>query len=147
MVNTKIISMAAQLTRSSTKHLGEIKDLTKHGHSFLLVIEVHRVRQLLKLERHNRHKLQRNNAMIDSCLEKVTSPLGSSSTPQNLWPSIICKKLAAFRKWPHKVRICYFRDKCLVFARNCKFANSTQHNMQYISCNSALLAQETLFWS
>ena len=64
MVNTKIISMGAQLTRSSTRHLEEIKDLSEHGHSFLLVIEVHRVRQLLKLERHNRHKLQQNNAMI-----------------------------------------------------------------------------------
>ena len=46
------------------RHLEEIKDLTKHGHSFLLVLEVHRVRQLLKLERHNRHKLQQNNEMI-----------------------------------------------------------------------------------
>ena len=38
-----------------------------------------------------------------------------------------------------------FRDKCIVFARNRKFANLTQSNMQYISHNSALLAQETLF--
>ena len=30
-------------------------------------------------------------------------------------------------------------------ARKCKFANSTQYNMQYIQCNSALLSQETLF--
>ena len=43
----------------------------------------------------------------------------------------------------HQVRICYFRDKCVVFARNCKFANIIQYNMQYIPCNSALLAQET----
>ena len=28
-----------------------------------------------------------------------------------------------------------------------KFANSTQCNMQYIPCNSALLAQETLFFT
>ena len=31
------------------------------------------------------------------------------------------------------------------FTRNCKFAKLTQHNMQYIPCNGALLAQETLF--
>ena len=48
-----------------------MKDLTKHGHSFLLVIEVHRVRQLLKLERHNRHKLQQNNAMIADSWKKL----------------------------------------------------------------------------
>ena len=39
----------------------------------------------------------------------------------------------------------YFRDKCDVFARNCKFGNLTQHKMQYLPCNSALLVQETLF--
>ena len=38
-----------------------------------------------------------------------------------------------------------FCVKCVVFARNRKFAKLTQWNMQYISCNSALLAQETLF--
>ena len=37
-----------------------------------------------------------------------------------------------------------FPDKCVVFARNLKFSNLTQQNMQYISCNSALLAQEAL---
>ena len=40
---------------------------------------------------------------------------------------------------------CYFRDRCIVFAHNCKFANSIQYVMQFISCNSAFLAQETLF--
>ena len=44
-----------------------------------------------------------------------------------------------------EVRIYYFRDKCVVFARNSKFENLTQYNMQYIPCNSALLAQEPLF--
>ena len=34
---------------------------------------------------------------------------------------------------------------CVVFARNRKFAKLTQQNMQYIPCNSALLAQEALF--
>ena len=29
--------------------------------------------------------------------------------------------------------------KCVVFARNCKFANLIQYNMQYIPCYSALL--------
>ena len=43
-----------------------------------------------------------------------------------------------------QARIYYFRDKCVVFARNPKFANSAQYNMQYVQCNSALLAQETL---
>ena len=33
----------------------------------------------------------------------------------------------------------------VVFARNRKFANSTQSNMQYLPYNSALIAQETLF--
>ena len=44
-----------------------------------------------------------------------------------------------------QARICYFCEKCVVFACNCKFANSIQYNMQYVLCNSALHAQETLF--
>ena len=65
-------------------------------------------------------------------------------------------ELAAFQrgqKWLQKLssisRACYFRDKCFVFARNCKFANLTQYNynMQCVPCNTALLAQETLFLS
>ena len=44
-----------------------------------------------------------------------------------------------------QARIYSFRDKCVVFARNLKFSNLTQSNMQYIPCNSALLAQEALF--
>jgi len=44
-----------------------------------------------------------------------------------------------------QARIYNFRVKCVVFARNRKFAKLTQWNMQYIPCNSALLAQETLF--
>ena len=32
--------------------------------------------------------------------------------------------------------------KYVVFARNFKFTNLSQYNMQYIPCNSALLAQE-----
>ena len=44
-----------------------------------------------------------------------------------------------------QARIYNFRVKCVVFARNRKFAKLTQLNMQYIPCNSALLAQETLF--
>ena len=38
-----------------------------------------------------------------------------------------------------------FCVKCFVFARNRKFAKLNQWNMLYIPCNSALLAQETLF--
>ena len=45
----------------------------------------------------------------------------------------------------NQARIYNSRDKCVVFAHNRKFAKSTQWNMQYIPCNSALLAQETLF--
>ena len=58
------------------------------------------------------------------------------------------QKLATFwwaQKWPQNFRqacICYFRDKFVVFPHNCKFI---QYNMQYIPCNTALLAQETLF--
>ena len=44
-----------------------------------------------------------------------------------------------------QARIYNFCDKCVVFARNCKFASLTQYNMQYIPCNSAFLAQETQF--
>ena len=38
-----------------------------------------------------------------------------------------------------------FCDKFIIIARNCKFANLIHYNLQYIPCNSALLAQETLF--
>ena len=59
--------------------------------------------------------------------------------------------LAGFRRGQNghetfrEARIYNFRDKCVVFARNLKFSNLTQQNMQYIPCNSALLAQEALF--
>ena len=43
------------------------------------------------------------------------------------------------------IQIFVFCDKCVAFAHNYKFANLTHNNMQYIPCNSALLAQETLF--
>ena len=61
------------------------------------------------------------------------------------------QKLAAFQQtqeWPQNVcqaRICYFRDKVVVFAHYCKFANLIYYDMQYIPCNGALLTQETLF--
>ena len=42
-------------------------------------------------------------------------------------------------------RICYFREKCVVFARNRNFANLILYNMQYVPYFRALLAQETLF--
>ena len=38
----------------------------------------------------------------------------------------------------------YFRDKCVVFAHNCKLTNLIQCKMQDISCNSALHEQKTL---
>ena len=44
-----------------------------------------------------------------------------------------------------QAHIYYFSDNCIVFARNCEFASLTQYNMQYVPCNSSLLAQETLF--
>ena len=31
-----------------------------------------------------------------------------------------------------QAHIYYFRDKCVTFARICKFAHSNQYNMQYI---------------
>ena len=31
-----------------------------------------------------------------------------------------------------QTRIYYFRDKCIVFASNCKFASLPQYDMQYI---------------
>ena len=34
--------------------------------------------------------------------------------------------------------------KCVVFARNCKFANLIQYNMQYIPCYSALFFAQSL---
>ena len=45
------------------------------------------------------------------------------------------------------VRRVFACEKCVVFARNCKFDNLIQYNMQYISCGNALLAQETLLLS
>ena len=44
-----------------------------------------------------------------------------------------------------QARIYHFCDKCIVFAHNSKFANLIQYNMQYILCDSALLAKEALF--
>ena len=41
-----------------------------------------------------------------------------------------------------QARIYYFRDKCVVFASNYKFANLTQYNMQYIPWKSEVLARE-----
>ena len=58
------------------------------------------------------------------------------------------QKLAAFRrgqKWPQKFSSGYVRDKCVVFARNCKLANLIECNIQYISCKNAFLAPEKLF--
>ena len=59
--------------------------------------------------------------------------------------------MAAFRRGQNghenfrQARIYNFRYKCVVFARNLKFFNLTQYNMQYIPCKSALLAKEALF--
>ena len=54
-----------------------------------------------------------------------------------------------FGKNGHKnfcpVCIYFFRDRVVVFARNCIFANLTQYDMQYLPCRSAFLAQDTLF--
>ena len=56
------------------------------------------------------------------------------------------QKLAASRrgqKWPKNFRqssIYFFDDKCIVFARNYKFANLTQYNFKYQPCNNAFLA-------
>ena len=44
-----------------------------------------------------------------------------------------------------QTRIYHFRDKCVVFARNCKFANLTQYNMQYIPVIVHFLSKEHCF--
>ena len=44
-----------------------------------------------------------------------------------------------------RARICYFRNKCAVFARDCKFVNLIQCNVQYRPYKSAFIAIETLF--
>ena len=38
-------------------------------------------------------------------------------------------------------------QKCVIFPRNCKFANLIQYNTQDIRCYSVILAQVTLFWN
>ena len=43
-----------------------------------------------------------------------------------------------------KAHIYYFRDKCVVFARNRKFANLTRYNMQYIIVH--FLPKKHCFW-
>ena len=46
-----------------------------------------------------------------------------------------------------QARICYICDKYVVFARNCKFADSNQYNMRYIICHVILhfLAEKHCF--
>ena len=44
-----------------------------------------------------------------------------------------------------QAHICYFCNKRVLFARNCKIANFIQHDMQYVPSNSAFVAHETLF--
>ena len=41
--------------------------------------------------------------------------------------------------------IYFFRDKCVIYARNYKLANLAQNNLQYPLCNNAFLSRETLF--
>ena len=58
--------------------------------------------------------------------ESSGKPTGSQGVKG--WARV--EKLAAFRRGQNghanflQVRICYFCDKCIVFGRNCKFANS-----------------------
>ena len=59
------------------------------------------------------------------------------------WQPFVEGKIA--HKNFRQARICYFHDRCAILARNCKFANLIQYNMQYVPCNSALFTQETLF--
>ena len=67
------------------------------------------------------------------------------------WRHAEWQKLAASRRLQNlpqifrQAPICYIYDKLVVFARNCKFANLIQHIMQYMLCDSALFAHETLF--
>ena len=68
-------------------------------------------------------------------------------TLYNGWSEVknLLQKIASTRECSNATTsIYYFRDKRVVFARNRKFANLIQYKMQYLPCNRALLAQETL---
>ena len=83
-------------------------------------------------------------------------PIGPFQAKFNFPPQNTCCSLAGWQNLAAfvgskngnenfcQVRIYNVRVKCLVFARNRKFAKLTQWNMQYIPCKSALLAPETL---
>ena len=81
--------------------------------------------------------------------------LGSGRSSFRLNASLICfasllsqlewQKLAKIATQVFVCRFCQFHDKCVVFVRNCKIVNSIQYKIQYIPCNRALIAKETLF--
>ena len=63
------------------------------------------------------------------------------------------KKILTKAQWTHQgrewhknfrqTRIYYFRNKCVIFSRNCKLENLTRHDMQYIQCTSC--SRNTVF--
>ena len=95
------------------------------------------------------------NMRLTKIFQAIFAPderLPSFATLLTIWMRVAeVGGLLASAKMPIRkigqARICYYRDKCVVFARNCKFAISIQYDMQYIPCNNALLAKETLLLS
>ena len=103
---------------------------------------------------HNRYTLL--HSVIPRYLHPVSIPLYPSSSdktdaPLQYMHNSGWQKLAAFwrgQNWPQKFlsgAYLLFLRQMRCFAFDCKFVNSIQYNMPYGSCNSALLAQETLF--
>ena len=90
-------------------------------------------------------------------LRGSASPAKVSSSPTtSLWPQTISYmgqqgggnwKPFDEGKNGHKrfcqAHICYFGDKCVVFARNCKIAHLIQYNMQY----ARFLTQKSTFFA
>ena len=100
-----------------------------------------RVRPLLKRPLREPFKNYLADSLINSCLVNlidVTLRQGGRT-----WQPFVGSKNGNENFC--QARIYNFSVKCVVFARNRKFAKLTQWNMQYIPCNSALLALETLF--
>ena len=89
-----------------THHLWRkiIKEVTKLSQSLLLVIKVHRLWQLLKLEWHNRHKLQENNTVpkntsLQRKLLLLWLPLLLLLLHKNAVPPLCSKSASSMHCW------------------------------------------------
>ena len=94
--------------------------------------------------------IKRNVESWKGCPKKVLNKNGQRGTDLESWMKLFWdtplkltsgwQKLATFRrrqKWPYKFSsgaLCYFRNKCVVFAHNCKFSNLIHCHEQYIIC-------------